>query len=470
MDIPLLNIHTSRSIKDKLRLCFWLYLFLLIFEGAFRKWILPEASNLFLVIRDPIVIYVLFIGVSYNLLTNFYAKFFIFISLISLLLTLTVGHQNIIAAAFGIRIYCFHIPAMFIWGKSLNRMDIKKIGIFVLYTSAIMCPIIVAQYLTPQSSWINLGIGGTGSSGFGGVGNYYRPSGTFSFITGMIGFEFLVGSYLFYFLYQKHKTLNKYQLGFFLTLYIISVFICLSRSVIVSSCALIITAVASSIISGRRIGKSLLLILSLSAAFIMFYSFIPVFQLAVNNMLLRFDAAAYSEGNFIHDSMGNRIGGSFFRAFFETQNFTHKEIPTFGFGMGAGSKIGTIALGLSQKNSFGLAEEEWSLVICEYGYYIGGLLLIVGRLIFPLLYAIKATLLLKKNGDILPFIFIPSFVASFTCFGFSVSTTLGFVAISGSIILAAIRTNPITKNRKQYLRRQTTINILTHINKKRFKV
>ena len=33
----------------------YLFFFFLIFEGAFRKWILPGASSLFVVIRDPIV-------------------------------------------------------------------------------------------------------------------------------------------------------------------------------------------------------------------------------------------------------------------------------------------------------------------------------------------------------------------------------------------------------------------------------
>ena len=34
----------------------WLYLVLLIFEGALRKWVMPSISDPLLVVRDPIVL------------------------------------------------------------------------------------------------------------------------------------------------------------------------------------------------------------------------------------------------------------------------------------------------------------------------------------------------------------------------------------------------------------------------------
>src|SRR5712691_7831479 len=39
-----------------LRQLIWLYLWLLIFEGAFRKWIVPQLSGPLLLIRDPVVV------------------------------------------------------------------------------------------------------------------------------------------------------------------------------------------------------------------------------------------------------------------------------------------------------------------------------------------------------------------------------------------------------------------------------
>src|ERR1700736_7002605 len=39
-----------------IRALIWFYLILLVFEGALRKWIVPQLSNPLLIIRDPVVI------------------------------------------------------------------------------------------------------------------------------------------------------------------------------------------------------------------------------------------------------------------------------------------------------------------------------------------------------------------------------------------------------------------------------
>jgi len=48
----------------------WAYFFLLLFEGALRKWFLPGLSNGLLIIRGPIVIWIYYLchaqGVSEN--------------------------------------------------------------------------------------------------------------------------------------------------------------------------------------------------------------------------------------------------------------------------------------------------------------------------------------------------------------------------------------------------------------------
>jgi hypothetical protein len=42
------------STRRKIQLLFWVYFWLIIFEGAIRKWLLPGLSTPLLVIRDPI--------------------------------------------------------------------------------------------------------------------------------------------------------------------------------------------------------------------------------------------------------------------------------------------------------------------------------------------------------------------------------------------------------------------------------
>ena len=57
----------QRSITHIKRLI-WLYFFLLIFEGTFRKWILPQFSDVLLVVRDPVVLAIYFLVIKARVL------------------------------------------------------------------------------------------------------------------------------------------------------------------------------------------------------------------------------------------------------------------------------------------------------------------------------------------------------------------------------------------------------------------
>ena len=41
--------------KHRIRQLIWLYLWLLLIEGALRKWVMPRFSNPLLLIRDPVM-------------------------------------------------------------------------------------------------------------------------------------------------------------------------------------------------------------------------------------------------------------------------------------------------------------------------------------------------------------------------------------------------------------------------------
>src|SRR2546423_1330834 len=47
--------HAGEGLQ-RMRIGIWVYLFLLLFEGALRKWILPSYSNHLLFVREPVVI------------------------------------------------------------------------------------------------------------------------------------------------------------------------------------------------------------------------------------------------------------------------------------------------------------------------------------------------------------------------------------------------------------------------------
>ena len=139
----------------------WIYFFLLLFEGALRKWILPGFSTPLLIVRDPLAIWLLFKAIQKGLLpTNGYVKLMVLISIVAFISTLSFGHQNLYVALFGLRILLIHFPLMFVIGKVFNRKDIIKLGRIVLYISIPMLILKILQFYSPQSEWVNRGVGG----------------------------------------------------------------------------------------------------------------------------------------------------------------------------------------------------------------------------------------------------------------------------------------------------------------------
>jgi len=45
----------------------WLYIVLLLIEGSLRKWVLPQLSDVLLLVRDPIVLFSYFLAVRHKI-------------------------------------------------------------------------------------------------------------------------------------------------------------------------------------------------------------------------------------------------------------------------------------------------------------------------------------------------------------------------------------------------------------------
>lgn len=192
----------------------WLYLWLLIFEGALRKWLLPGLQQPLILVRDPIAIYLVIRGLQCGWIKSGYAKTMMTVSTISLIVTMAVGHQNLIVALYGWRIYFFHFPMIFVMAKVLTRDDLMKMARFILYISIPMTLLVLLQFYSPQSAWVNRGIGGNvEGAGFSGAMGYFRPPGTFSFTSGYIGFQAVVGCLLLYYLTMNNLLNNKDKLS-----------------------------------------------------------------------------------------------------------------------------------------------------------------------------------------------------------------------------------------------------------------
>src|SRR6185437_2032323 len=189
----------------------WVYFVLLIFEGALRKWVLPGLAAPLLIVRDPVAIWLIVVAWQRGLLkSNLSLSATFVISILGLVTALMYGHGNLLVGIYGVRTLLLHFVLIFIIGNVFNRDDVLKIGKALLWMSIPMTVLLILQFYSPQSAWVNLGIGGdTAGGGFSGALGYFRPPATFSFTNGTALFYSLSACYIFYFWFFAKKYIKK---------------------------------------------------------------------------------------------------------------------------------------------------------------------------------------------------------------------------------------------------------------------
>ena len=163
--------YVSQRVLYRLKLGIWLYFFLLIFEGALRKWILPGLAEPLLIIRDPFAAWLIF----YSFKTGFwkpngFVLIIVAATILAFVLALFVGHGDLVIALYGFRTNAIHFPLIFIIGSVFNQDDVLRLGKAVLWVSIGMTFLVAIQFYSPQTAWVNRGLGGDlEGSGFQGA-------------------------------------------------------------------------------------------------------------------------------------------------------------------------------------------------------------------------------------------------------------------------------------------------------------
>ena len=385
------------------RLCniaIWIFFFLLIFEGAFRKWILPSLSDVFLIIRDPLAIFVVFMACKHcGLARNKFVITAWAIALITTITALLFGHQNLFIALYGARIWVYYIPLIFAIPHFLLAKDVVLMFKSTLPVTVGMAVLLCLQYFTPQTSIFNIGVGGAGASGFAGVGKYFRPSGTFSFTEGVALFMMWAGCCLiiYYIINSKYKNLKLHASVITLlaatTGFIVCIPVSLSRAVVTEAAVLLIWAIIVLALN-RQIKKDFL---KIGVALIII---IPplmqsgIMRTATSNMQMRFESAANAEGDFIRESIVDRGIKYVFAELLDNEN-----IPFF-YGSGIGMSTNVAATLLTGKKDF-LTREGGSDLI-ENGYLVGSIMFLTK---WAILIYILAKCYKARKSSIVPLLF-----------------------------------------------------------------
>ena len=251
------NTLSPEEAKEKARVkivkLVFVFYFLLVFEGALRKWFLPgEMSKYIYFIRLPVVLLIYYTTLKNKLwpkktpIFNF-GMFMFKLGLVYIVFQYfytiryvpsegkTIVLNTPLSLLYGWRMYFFYIPFAFIIGNTLKGKDLKRLLLLTLIFALPMSAICYKQMHSPTTARINkVGAGdyqgyvtvsgytGTGEStvyvkvGRGWVvksagGSVIRTTGTFTYFH---GYQIFLGSiiaavFIAWILPQKHRPLKR---------------------------------------------------------------------------------------------------------------------------------------------------------------------------------------------------------------------------------------------------------------------
>jgi len=417
----------------------WLYIILLFFEGALRKWAFPGWSQPLLIVRDPVLLLIYGLALMSGIVPR--SRFMIFLAalaLASLCGSYLAGQNNLWVTLFGLRSNYLHVPLIWVMAEALKRKDVEKIGSFILIVVIPMTILMVIQFKSPIGTWINRGIGDDDLGQIYGASGHIRPPGFFTFITGPMVFFPLA---MAFFLYQVSMVKHGFW-WWLLVLWpcgagiVLAIPISISRGTMIATLFVLAVFLTCLVFGGvtHRLKRLPLKILGrLSLAVILIggcLAFTPLFKDAKEVFMDRWDtAAAESEGDAV-GSLVSRITSAFSQPI-----DTIERTPTFGYGIGVGTNVG--ARLLSGRTGFLLAEDEWGRVIMELGPMLG-VAFIVFRVCLTAYLGLIAFRALRQNNDLMPMLIFSAVAWIIMMNQWGQATQLGFAVAGGGLLLAAV--------------------------------
>jgi hypothetical protein len=415
---------------NSIKIAIWLYFLLWVFEGALRKWILPSLATPLLVVRDPIAIYIIVRAVYLNVkFMNPYIVLGSIFTLFSLAITLTFGHANLFVGLYGARIMLIHFPLIFIIGAIFTKEDVLQMGRVLLVINILMTIIVYFQFSSPETAFINVGVGGEGTAGFSGAMGYSRPPGTFSFTTGLAIFYTAVSVFVFYFWLSKDAC-SKILLYASTIALVIALPLTISRGAVVSVVIVGLFAIIASVTTGKMLNKLLITGFVFYIAFLFLQNYISIFSTGTEVFMDRVDSANRSTGagGGLKESILLRIVNDFIGPFVELFSY-----PMFDGNLGMGTNAG--AQMLTGKTVFLVSETEFGRLVGEQGI-VFGLGIITIRLVLAFSIAIKSWKL-PQEEKLLPFILCGAACSTIFQGQWAQPSVLGYAIIMVGLVLAS---------------------------------
>lgn len=423
-----------------IRQLIWLYLWLLIFEGAFRKWIVPQLSAPLLLIRDPVVLLIYLLALRARIFPhNFYVISLEIIAVLSwatgiiVLLPYFPIKTIIFVTGYGVRSNFLHLPLIFIIPAVFDLKDVKRVGWWTIIGMIPMAVLMAFQFAASPEAYINRAAGVGEGTQLSAGGGKIRPPGVFSFVSGSVYYASAAAAFLLHAMLAKlpYRIWLLYGSGAGL---IVSLGVSGSRSAVLAVAVVVaslgvILLVRPSLVDkvGRHVFLGVLVLVAVS--------YLPIFREGVGILSDRFTESA-EEASVVGGLVGRTVGG------FTEGLLVIDRVPLGGYGLGVGTSGG--ASFLTGEASFLLAENEWSRILLESGPILG-LAFLIWRTAVTLKLAWFSIGQVRMGNTLPVFLFMAGvFVVLQGPFG--QPTSLGFAVVFAGLCLAARPPAPVAED------------------------
>ena len=404
-----------------IRRLIYLYFILLIFEGALRFWVLPSLSNILLIVRDPVVCVIYLAAASAGVMPkNAAVALTVLLAALTTLSSLVAGDAPLLVTLFGLRSNFLHVPLIFVMQRVLSTEDVLWIGRRIMWLMIPMGILVVEQFRSPQGSWINLG----------GMPTQYgtvRPSGTFSFCSGMVCFSALVAAFL------AHSFVEWRRTGLLLKILcslavLASLAVSGSRSTILSvGIVFVMLAGLSFVTTGAA--RAFLAMAGVVGLGLAGLSSTEFFEEGHRQLAQRFEDSA--QGGGVFGSSVDRVLGMF-----NYPIWAASEAPLMGHGQGTGTNAGYFLT--TGKRGFGGGQEtELGRIMYEMGAIVGSVFILL-RLSITL-RMLKVGWRALRQGSLLSILLFGAAGMNVLFGTWGIPTNQGFACFGGGLCLAAAK-------------------------------
>lgn len=411
------SLHEDR--KKILRFLIFAYLFAILYDGIFRKWLLPSFSTPLMMVKQVIAVLICAYGFPYFSRLTIWEKSFAIIGALVFGTTFIFGHQNLFVALYGCLSYWFGLPVCFIIGKILGYDDLKKIGKIFVQTSIFNSILIILQFNLPVTHILNYQTGGLDANIIGysvsSLEGGFRPSGIFVYNSQNAMFQMLAFSFILFFLFMRGVNTGRYVQLVALILNLLSLPFSVSRTNFFYQIGVAVFFLLFCLQKSQR--KKYLSVLSVSLIVLLFSSRLSMVNSAIRSISARFANASEVQYGEVSTTQGtlkdlwDRNVSYNIDAIIDPHTIDGDPVPFWGYGQGMSTQVGGRMLGVTKNAGFALAEWDGLRIMCESGLLFGWAIIFI-RVGYAFRY-VFSILRFKRRHKYLSLILLPSFLVCF---------------------------------------------------------